>query len=199
MATTDEEHQAFEADWWGTCINTFSEEAKQITYAHRMGLINIPDPYTGRWPQYDLKGLSVLDIGGGPTSMLLKSVNCAGSWVVDPCPYPEWIGTRYTSAGIRQWQGPGERFRTELRFDEVWIYNVLQHVEDPEQVIATAKLHAPRLRMFEWVNTPPMLGHPHMLTKANLDAWIGNGANGTVQYVDENSAVGEAYFGEFVL
>lgn len=191
------EHQAYEKDWWGTCQNTFSEEARQITYAHLMGLVNTPDPYTGRWPQYDLNGKSILDIGGGPSSLLLKTINGKTLTVVDPCDYPEWTKRRYALAGINVFIEPAEDFQTAERFDEAWIYNVLQHVENPNQIIEMAKNHAKLLRIFDWVNTPPSLGHPHTLTKEWLDEIIG--CEGTVMYVNENSAVGQAYYGAYLL
>jgi hypothetical protein len=198
------EDQEFEKGWWGTCLNTFSEETKQLTYSHRMGLHNTPDDYTGRWPQYDMQGKSVLDIGGGPASILLKCVNLGPSAVVDPCPYPEWVGRRYAAAGITYFQEPGETFDSPQTFDECWIYNVLQHVENPEDVIKTARRHATWLRIFEWIMTPPTLGHPHMLTPDLLDKWIGAPEEGTdgsavVTVVNENTAVGKAYYGWFAL
>jgi hypothetical protein len=196
---TTEDHQYYEQGWWGNCVNTFSEETKQITYAWNMGLSNVPDSYTGRWPQYDLAGKSVLDIGGGPSSILLKTVNGQGLVVADPCPYPAWVEARYAAMGISQFREPGETFNAGRLFSEVWIYNVLQHVEDPQKIIANAHRHAPILRMFEWVNCEPTLGHPWKLTKEDLDDWIGNGADGTVAFVNENTAVGEAYFGVFPL
>lgn len=190
-----DEHQAYERDWWGDCLNTFSEEAKQITYAHRMGLVNTPT--NARWPVYDLGGRSVLDLGGGPSSLLLKCVNRGRCAVVDPCPYPAWTRRRYAHAGITLFEQPAENYLSRQGFDEVWIYNVLQHVENPEQVIACAHQHGDRLRIFEWIDIPPTLGHPHMLTKDLLDEWIGG--DGQVAHVDENSAVGLAYFGDFSL
>lgn len=191
------EHQEYERQWWGDCTNTFSEEARQITYAHRMGLVNTPDSYTGRWPQYDMVGKSILDLGGGPSSMLLKTVNADSMAVVDPCPYPEWTRRRYALAGIVVFEEPAESFSTQEHFDEVWIYNVLQHVDDPSKVIDCAKKHGSLLRIFDWVNTPPSLGHPHTLTKSLLDDWIGG--DGEVGFINENSALGEAYYGAFSL
>lgn len=195
------EHQEFERDWWGECLNTFGEEAKQITYAHHMGLVNIPDPVTGVWPQYDLEGRSVLDIGGGPASMLLKCVSGGVLAVVDPCPYPAWTRQRYAAAGITLHVEPAESFSTRQKFDEVWIYNVLQHVEDPEAVLATARAHASILRIFEWIDLPPSPGHPHMLTVESLDRWINSEAINEfgVGPVNENGCVGTAYHGVFVL
>ena len=80
---TRQEHDQFERDWWGNCVNTFAEEVKQLTYANRMGLVNVGVD-GGYWPVYDLQGKSIVDIGGGPVSMLLKAVGHQGSAVVDP-------------------------------------------------------------------------------------------------------------------
>ena len=189
------EHQEFEREWWNTCTTTFGEEAKQLTYAHKMGLTN--EPRGGHWPVYDMQGRSVLDIGGGPVSMLLKCANLGGAVVVDPCSYPDWVTARYEAAGIELVAGNGEDFRDERVFDEALLYNCAQHVIDPELIIATAKRQALTLRIFEWIETPSSLGHPHTLHADDLNRWIGG--TGTVGMVDENGAVGLAYFGCFQL
>ncbi len=184
--------QDFERAWWGDCSNTFGEEAKQITYAHRMGLVN--QPQDGRWPVYDLEGRSVLDLGGGPVSMLLKTVNGARMMVVDPCPYPDWVAERYRVARISLHPAEAERFDAE-RYDECWIYNVLQHVVDPQAVVATARAHADTVRIFDWIEHPASEGHPHVLHMGELNSWLGG--EGQVGWVDENGAVGLAYWGVF--
>ena len=195
--TTSAEHQEFEKTWWGNCANTFSEEARQITYAQCMGLVNTPDQETGRWPQYNLHGKSILDIGGGPCSLLLKCINGNVRAVVDPCEYPEWTRRRYASAGITLFMERGESFQTKEKFDEEWIYNVLQHVESPEKIIETARKSAPVLRIFDWINFTTSLGHPHALTKEWLDNMIG--CDGKTRYINENSAFGDAYYGVYSL
>ena len=184
--------QTWENDWWGTCVNTFAEEAKQVTYARLMGLVN--EPRDGKWPVYDLKGKSVADLGGGPVSMLLKTVNGTGLTVVDPCPYPDWVDDRYVEANIGWARVPAEHFKG-LGYNECWIYNCLQHVLDPEVVIATARRCASTIRIFEWVETETNEGHPHTLHVHELNDWLG--ANGNVGYVDESGAVGLAYWGAF--
>ena len=89
--------QAWERDWWGDCLNTYSEEEKQLVYANRMGLVAFHD---GKSPyNFDLGGMSVLDIGGGPCSLLLKCVNFRGK-VIDPLCFPDWVLARYELAGI---------------------------------------------------------------------------------------------------
>lgn len=195
--------QEWEKTWWESCnFNTFGEEAKQITYAHRMCLVN--EPREGKWPVYDLSGKSVIDLGGGPVSMLLKTVNGTDLTVVDPCPYPEWVAARYEHAGIHWVQRNAESFygnrsgdpQTDI-WDECWQYNVAQHVIDPEAVIAAAKRCAKVLRIFEWIETPTNVGHPHTLHADELNKWIGG--DGSVGYINENGAIGLAYWGCFTL
>lgn len=189
------EPQEFERAWWGDCLNTFGEEAKQLVYAPKMGLVNTP--LLGKWPVYDLAGRSVLDIGGGPVSMLLKCVNRGRCRVIDPCYYPAWIGDRYFYANIAYERRNGEDFtqREKWLYDEAWIYNVLQHVEDPRKVIANAKYHARVIRIFEWLETPPSEGHPHTLHAHELNEWLGG--VGEYGFVDEQGATGLAYWGVF--
>jgi hypothetical protein len=192
--------QAWEAEWWGDCVQTFGEEAKQLTYAHLMGLVN--EPRLGKWPVYDLAGKSVVDLGGGPVSMLLKTVNGGDLVVVDPCPYPNWVRARYEAARIEQIEEEAEAwfvgaYEGGLPFDEAWIYNVLQHVVDPEKVIETARTHAPVLRIFEWIETETNVGHPHSLHADDLNDWCGG--VGTVRTINENGAVGICYSGVFNL
>ena len=189
--------QEWEQDWWGDCVNTFGEEAKQISYAYRMGLVN--EPRDGRWPVYDVQRRSVIDLGGGPVSMLLKTVNCSYATVVDPCPYPDWIEQRYHQAGVQTWRMEAEDFKGtgHRRYDECWIYNVLQHVVDPEQVLATARAQAKTLRIFEWIETETNIGHPHTLHADELNRWIGG--VGKIENINENGAVGLCYYGVFDL
>jgi len=195
MTSVEQTAQQWEAAWWGTCQNTFGEEAKQLTYAQLMGLSN--EPRDGRWPVYDLNGYSVVDLGGGPSSLLLKTV---GGWgvVVDPCPYPDWVAARYEAAGIFYRVEEAEGFTWENgKLSEAWIYNCLQHVVDPEQVIASARRNAHVLRIFEWLEMGVSDGHPHSLHADDLNNWIGR--DGQVGYVNENGAVGLAYWGVFPL
>lgn len=192
---TNDDHQAFEKNWWGDCMtSSFGEEAKQISYAHRMGLVVVP-VYGGHWPVYDLHGRSVVDIGGGPVSMLLKCVNRGACAVVDPCQYPEWVASRYMEAGITVYRMGAESFRPTSRYDEAWIYNVLLHVEDPEKIVRDAREYASTIRIFEWLDTPPTLGHPQTLAADQLDEWVGG--RGTVSEINENGAYGKCYYGSF--
>lgn len=181
-----------EAGWWGTCGSTFHEEQKQIVYAPRMGLL--ADWGGAHPPTFDLSGRSVIDIGGGPVSLLLKCVNRSRAVVADPGVFPQWVLGRYEACGIEFWRTNGEDI-SGYTFDEAWIYNTLQHVIDPEQVIRVARELASTVRLFEWIDLQPYDGHPHMLTKEALDGWLDT--SGFTVHLNESGAVGHAYYGVF--
>lgn len=167
--TWDNEQQ-FEADWWGDCANTLGEQFKHPTYARLMGMQFINDG--GRY-LIAKPGLSILDIGGGPVSMLLNTRGATRRTVVDPCPYPVWTKTRYEDAGVELVRGPAEEFASDHLYDEAWCYNVLQHVQDPQQVINIMRRQARVVRLFEWVDIPIHPGHPHELKSTKLAEWGG--------------------------
>lgn len=181
------EHQGFESEWWGSCANSYGEETKQLVYARHMGIE--PINTGGPGPVYDLKGKSILDIGGGPCSLLLKCVNGGLTVVVDPCEYPDWVYDRYEAHGVEVCVQPAEEFYDPAGFDEVWIYNVLQHVIDPQKVLDVAAEQSDCFRVFEWLNVPTSPGHPHTLTLEDFPSGLAMG------YVNEDGAVGFACFG----
>ena len=187
--------QEWERKWHGTCQNTFGEEYKQLLYADRMGLEFFHD---GKSPyNIDLGGKSVLDIGGGPCSLLLKCVNVKG-YITDPvlAMVPVWVEKRYEEVGIDTDYTSGEDFLPhDSLFDECWIYNVLQHTKDPARVISSARRAAKLIRLFEWIDTPTNVGHLHTLTEAKLNEWLGG--EGKVEMVNQNNCRGKAYYGIF--
>jgi SAM-dependent methyltransferase len=183
--TWENKVQHFEANWWGDCANTYGEETKQIAYAKAMGL----DPGTWRggdhWPKWDFGDASVVDIGGGPSSMLLKSSFGFGV-VVDPCPYPEWVKERYANHGVVSAREPAEDYLEgygDQRFDVALCYNVLQHTMDPELICREMRRVAKRVHLFEWVDLAPHPGHPHELHAEELAEWLQG--EGTHVWLDE--------------
>ena len=181
------EDYEFEKDYWGNCCNTFDEDQKHYIYGKLMGLHR--EHYS-----FNVFNKSILDIGGGPTSMLLKTINLKKGKVVDPIEYPEWTLMRYAFHNIDVDIKPGEEV-VERGWDEVWIYNCMQHAIDPGKIIANAKAAAPTLRLFEWIDIPAHDGHPHELTEKNLNEWIG--ARGMITTLSESGCYGRAYYGVF--
>ena len=189
----------WEKDWWGDCVNTLREELLQFAYSKRMGLQSTYNSRTDY--NIDMRGKSVIDMGGGPTSLLLKCQNVKGT-VIDPCKFPDWVGGRYKAAGIKYFQIKAEDL-TLAQADEVWIYNVLQHTVDPELIIKNARKAAGTIRLFEYIDTGTSDGHPHELTEAKLNSWLCS--RGAVEWINEegdselnkHGAIGKAYYGVF--
>jgi len=192
MKTGWEKANKWEQGWWSTCQNTFGEETKQFLYAHRMGLTTFHD---GKSPfNFDMKGKSVLDVGAGPVSLLLKCVNVKGM-VIDPLDLPRWVIERYKAAGIEYAKVKAEDMK-EKGWDEVWIYNVLQHTDNPQKVIENAKKAGKLIRIFEWLETEANEGHPHILTEKKLNKWLG-GEGKVEELKGQNTCWGKAFFGVF--
>jgi len=177
----------FESAYWGDCCNTFDEDQKHYVYARHMGLRQVG--YS-----FDVGGARIIDIGGGPTSMLLKTINLGAGFVVDPLHYPFWTYARYDAMGINYDIKRGEDI-DRTGYDECWIYNCLQHTDDPELIIQNALKSAKTLRIFEWVDIPAHDGHPIELTKEKLDAWIGK--EGQTIQLAESGCFGKAYFNTY--
>lgn len=200
---TDE--QEFELGWWGNCVNTFGEELKQTVYASLMGISLLNQGGPG--PVIDMEDKSIIDIGGGPCSMLLKTRTTGTKTLIEPCEYPDWVYERYTEASVHVYPYmKGEDFPKFFpggtHWDECWIYNVLQHVEDPERIALNALHVADVVRVFEWIDMPVSPGHPHTLTEEKMNEWFAHeshpwGTQGRTYSLNESGCVGRAYAGVF--
>jgi 2-polyprenyl-3-methyl-5-hydroxy-6-metoxy-1,4-benzoquinol methylase len=188
------EAQEWERLWHGNCANSLNEELKQMVYAKRMGLSFYDDVRT----PYNiiLQNASILDIGGGAYSLLLKSSGFSEAVVVDPCKFPDWVYARYDAAGIKYIIKPAEGLTLNRYFDEVWLYNCLQHVIDPAEVVKIARTYSTIIRVFEWLDVPETDGHLHVLTENKMNSWLGG--NGKTELLNESGCVGRAYYGIFM-
>lgn len=89
---TWEEAQEEELTFWNTPGADLGEQLKQLVYAKYMKLDFIHDgnsPYV-----IDKTGLDILDVGGGPVSLLLKT-DANYKTVADPCLFADWNMVRY--------------------------------------------------------------------------------------------------------
>ena len=182
--------QLLEERWWGNCVNTLAEQVKQKLYVEKMGLT-----YDFSQGQYciPMHGKHVLDIGGGPVSILLMCHDVKGV-VADPLRYPHWVTQRYWTAGIKTQKTKGEDLK-ETGFDEVWMYNLLQHVDDPEKVVNNARRAGNILRVFDWLNIPIIGPHRHFLDRSTLDRLLGEGGTSENVLIDGWDAT--CYYGVF--
>ncbi len=150
------EAQVYERNWWLTEVDQHDwEQSKSSLVA---GFIRVSH---GRPNQ------RVIDIGSGPFSILQRVPVGAGT-ALDPLDFGP-LEEGYRRAGIRRLIKRAEDLsEDDGHWDEAWIYNCLQHVESPERVLNAARKVADLIRIFEWINFEPYLGHLHKLTPERL-------------------------------
>ena len=166
--------QTWERHWWGLVWDKHWDEEirKQKTYFR---LIDFPD-------NADFGDKTVLDVGCGPVSMLQRSKH-GFSRGVDPLAVSEETLNRYREHGIEflnikaeEMPAPGYESTPSTAgalwerrtFDEVWFYNLLQHTEDPHEIVrrVVACCHVgTTVRIFEWIDLGVCDGHPQNLTE----------------------------------
>jgi glycosyltransferase involved in cell wall biosynthesis/SAM-dependent methyltransferase len=158
-----EQAQQYEHEWWRTDVEIrWPEEiSKQDTYARLMGLP----------ADLNMGTKTILDVGCGPVSMLLRTTH-GGAVGVDPQLMSEETKAKFAAANVELYSGKAEDFQPGRHFDEGWIYNCLQHVDDPNKVMATLLRSVDNVRIFEWIDTAPSEGHPHTLTPDHFERWL---------------------------
>lgn len=187
--------QEWERQWHDNCANSFNEEAKQFTYAQRMGLDEFKGYDRGGRTNWAFGDKLVIDIGGGAYSLLLKSTATIKA-VVDPCDYPNWVRQRYNECGVDFYNIPAETINENMRqYDIALIYNCLQHTQDPKLIIENVKKIAKEIRIFEWIDTGVSDGHLHDLKEEALNEWLGG--IGKVENIREGGCIGKCYYGIF--
>lgn len=191
MNQTWQQAQDWELNWHTSYPFHYYEQIKQEVYAEKMGIVL-------DYPDFDLKDRRIVDIGSGPVSMLLKYKNLAqGSMVADPLMdrFPRWVRSRYISHNLFPITKKGEDISSQDGFDEVWMYNVLQHTDDPKMVVGRAKAMGKVIRIFEWIEEPISPGHLHTLHEEQLNKWFKG--KGKVEKLSEKGCVGLSYYGIF--
>lgn len=124
----------------------------------------------------NFNGLKVLDVGGGPSSILLRSNkgHCelhdgfSEGVVIDPVKITEHQKIRYEYFGIRFIQDMAENitnYYNEKHFDECFIYNCLQHVEDPIKILDGITKVSKKIRIAEPIHIPMDKCHLHTFTE----------------------------------
>ena len=110
----------------------------------------------------DQGGKHIVEVGCGPVPV---ASFCTGVrlTVIEPLPYAlsgyNWINCAVEDA--------------EFEGDEVWCFNVMQHVRDPEAFIEKIK-QVGVVRFFEPIDYPVSNHHPHTYTFADFKRWFGD-------------------------
>jgi hypothetical protein len=173
-----QEAQRYEAAWWAEFSASRGPDnlAADIAAGHHFtaGLLDIR--------KATVAGATVIDIAGGPHPLGVQ-FQLAHYVVVDPGDYPDdgIIRIRVCAEDYADTSDDDD----EVGVDEVWGYNVLQHVRDPAAVMATARRCALRtIRWFDVVETPIYPVHPHSIKADWLRAELSRDGFRIVQDID---------------
>jgi hypothetical protein len=126
----------------------------------------------------DLEGLNVIEIGPAMHPALAICKNYGRALIIEPMASPELENfCKFNHVGLLQ--QPLEYTSMEITgtrikgITEVWLFNVMQHVIDPEEFVNRCKTIADRIRFFEPINTPIETHHPHSFTGDDYVRWFG--------------------------
>lgn len=114
-----------------------------------------------------VKDKLVLDVAAGPSGLLLSFADLIkeGSVALDPLTFGDEDEERYVAAGVTRVYEKIEKYPGNAQFDEVWVYNGLQHVECISASLENIRQHARRaVRIFEYLHVPVDQLHLHELT-----------------------------------
>lgn len=155
-------------------------ERAQHTLNYMEGLLH----YSNSYKHYfrfvglgnDLGGLNVIEVGPADFPALNE---CSGDGVriiVEPMP-SEHLERICKEKGIELVNIPFEDIK-EWKIPEgtieVWLFNVMQHIIDPDKFIEQAKSIADRIRFFEPIDQPINEYHPHTYTLAEYQKYFGD-------------------------
>lgn len=107
----------------------------------------------------DLKGKTILEIGPARIAALLYCNNYNPSFIVEPTIYKD-SEHLYSEKNITFIREIYEKCESP-KVDEIWLFNVLQHIVDPDLFIEKCKKNAKVIKFFEPINTPIEVHHPH--------------------------------------
>jgi len=190
MRRWDRAQQAERGYWYPADAVTLAarrteERQRQTWYA---GLLHIP-------PRDD-QLCSVIELGAGPSGLTRNRVpDGVRAVAVEPMELDGWDREQYALANVELVRARAEDYHGEPA-DEVWLINVLQHVEELSTVLAAAQRLALRtVRVFEWVHEPTSVVHLHTIApRLILDAF----AEWHLAYATEGRARTPAWSQEFV-
>ena len=173
-----QEAQRYEAEYWAKEATNRAKLMADLYdgYLLTCGVLGIYDEGFG--------APSVLDIAGGPYPLSYFMEPMPHYTVLDPGDYPSVGYEKRISAKAEGWRGG--------MFGEVWGYNVLQHVVDPAEVMATARACATRtIRWFDVVETPVYPVHPHSIKADWLRAELSRDGFKIVRDIDGSRLLAE--------
>lgn len=115
----------------------------------------------------DLQGKKIVEIGPADFPALGYCSNIGESFIIEPMP-----SEHLKRFNIPVMQECAED--AEYKADEVWLFNVLQHVIDPYKIVERAKAQSDVVRFFEPIEYGIDQCHPWNLTHDMFKGWFGD-------------------------
>lgn len=110
---------------------------------------------------FDCAGKSIIEIGPADYPALTYCRNYSRGYIIEPMP-SSILKELIAGTGLQHFALPSEQISWDESFgrvDEVWLFNVLQHVKDPDIIINQCKEHAARICFFEPINCGTNVAH----------------------------------------
>lgn len=144
-------------------VVSYDRENSRRACQHIFDYLGMPEDYSGKL---------ITEIGCGPYPALSFCSGARGI-VYEPLHF-DTLEELAREQMIVWFQRPFEDTPYPIMSDEVWIFNCLQHVRDPELVVNKAKSIAPVIRFFEPVDYPTCVYHPHTFSQQDFERWFGD-------------------------
>ena len=120
----------------------------------------------------NLNNKSIIEIGPAKWSALLYCNNYNQSYVVEPIKYDN-IEKYYDNKNISFIYDCYENCISP-KVDEIWLFNLMQHVKDPDLLIKKAKLNCDTIRFFEPIDLPTDIAHPFTFSLNDYIRYFGD-------------------------
>lgn len=120
----------------------------------------------------NLKNKTILEIGPARIAALTYCNNYGSSFIVEPTIYED-TEHLYKNNPITFIREIYEDCESPV-VDEIWLFNVLQHIVDPDLFIDKCKKNAKVIKFFEPINTPIEIHHPHSFTFDDYVKYFGD-------------------------
>jgi hypothetical protein len=123
----------------------------------------------------DQKGKRIIEVGPANVPALVFCENYGRSLIIEPMP-SERLDRITQSMNVDIIKQPAENVKVS-GYDQVWIFNLLQHVIDPEKLVENLKTMAEKIYFFEPINTKISVNHPHSLKIEDFKRWFGEASH----------------------
>ena len=120
----------------------------------------------------NLENKTILEIGPARIAALMYCNNYRPSFIVEPTRYED-TEHLYKDSPITFIREIYEDCESPT-VDEIWLFNVLQHIVDPDLFIEKCTKNAKVIKFFEPINTPIEIHHPHSFTFDDYVKYFGD-------------------------